>query len=84
VTLTPIGTEAFEKHTDTEARRETELLPVLTPGERETLADLVREVLIGLGSGRCRGAAPGAAGAGQATEPPDCCTAPSTCSSSVR
>jgi DNA-binding MarR family transcriptional regulator len=46
VQLTAAGDAAFERHTGTESRGEAALLATLTPADRETLADLLRKVVL--------------------------------------
>jgi hypothetical protein len=51
VRLTSAGYDAFERHAGTEGRDETALLSVLTEGERRTLADLLRKLVVAVESG---------------------------------
>ncbi|MBU2669118.1 MarR family winged helix-turn-helix transcriptional regulator [Actinoplanes bogorensis] len=46
VRLTGAGNAAFERHATTENRGETALLATLTPAERDTLADLLRKLVL--------------------------------------
>jgi DNA-binding MarR family transcriptional regulator len=46
VRLTEAGYASFERHAGVESRGETELLAALTPAERETLADLLRKLVL--------------------------------------
>lgn len=46
VRLTAAGNAAFEQHIGAEERGETALLSVLTPAERQTLADLLRKLVL--------------------------------------
>jgi DNA-binding MarR family transcriptional regulator len=46
VRLTDAGYAAFERHAGEENRGEARLLAALTPEERETLADLLRKVVL--------------------------------------
>ncbi|MCY1141199.1 MarR family transcriptional regulator [Actinoplanes sp. Pm04-4] len=49
VRLTEAGNGAFERHATTENRGEAALLATLTPGERQTLADLLRKLVLQAG-----------------------------------
>jgi DNA-binding MarR family transcriptional regulator len=51
VRLTPAGYRAFEQHASAEEQGEGALLSVLTPHERQTLADLLRKLVVGVESG---------------------------------
>jgi DNA-binding MarR family transcriptional regulator len=46
VGLTEAGYAAFERYAGKESRGEAQLLAALTPGERETLADLLRKLVL--------------------------------------
>jgi DNA-binding MarR family transcriptional regulator len=46
VRLTPAGSEAFERHAGTEEHGEAALLSVLTAEEKQTLADLLRKLVV--------------------------------------
>jgi DNA-binding MarR family transcriptional regulator len=52
VRLTPAGYEAFEQHATSEGKGEGALLSVLTVDERQTLADLLRKLVVAVESGR--------------------------------
>jgi DNA-binding MarR family transcriptional regulator len=51
VRLTPAGYRAFEQHASAEDHGEGALLSVLTPQERQTLADLLRKLVTAVESG---------------------------------
>jgi DNA-binding MarR family transcriptional regulator len=51
VRLTPAGYQAFEQHASSEEQGEGALLSVLTPEEKQTLADLLRKLVAGVESG---------------------------------
>jgi hypothetical protein len=51
VRLTPAGYQAFEQHASTEEHAERELLAVLTQEEKQTLADLLRKLVVAVESG---------------------------------
>ena len=50
VRLTPAGYQAFEQHAAAEERGENALLSVLTPDEKQALADLLRKLVAGVES----------------------------------
>jgi DNA-binding MarR family transcriptional regulator len=62
VRLTPAGYQAFEQHAAAEERGENALLSVLTPDEKQALADLLRKLVAGVESAR------GAVGPGEAAQ----------------
>ena len=51
VQLTPVGYLAFEQHVSAEEQGEGALLSVLTPDEKQTLADLLRKLAVAVESG---------------------------------
>jgi DNA-binding MarR family transcriptional regulator len=51
VRLTPVGYDAFEQHASAEEQGEGALLSVLTPDEKQTLADLLRKLVVAVESG---------------------------------
>jgi DNA-binding MarR family transcriptional regulator len=51
VRLTPAGYHAFEQHASSEEQGEGALLSVLTPEEKQTLADLLRKLVVAVESG---------------------------------
>ena len=48
VRLTPLGHRAFEEHASVEGKGEGDLLQPLTPKERQTLADLLRKIVLAI------------------------------------
>jgi DNA-binding MarR family transcriptional regulator len=51
VRLTPVGYHAFEQHASAEEQDEGALLSALTPDEKQTLADLLRKLVVAVESG---------------------------------
>jgi DNA-binding MarR family transcriptional regulator len=51
VRLTPAGSDAFEQHASVEELGEGALLSVLTAEEKQTLADLLRKLVVAVESG---------------------------------